>query len=469
MRGWPSLALLVSLTTLPGACGGHSRQDAAPPRGVAGATGASGAPNPQSAGTAAETGGQGPGTVQPAGGSSPDPASDGGGGAMPTASGELPAAPPGCQSVGHYVESKMCTLSFECGSVPLFTRCDSNADGTWRCQCTPANGGASIDELVLEGASAETACGAMATACFTVPSAGEESCRRLSEDFAPDECSIEETCGPKFEVEAGITALGGERHAVTCRPSEAGFSCTCEPELIGKRDLSVSAPSIDLVCEHVLHACKAGLPPSEAALTCTDAPTDPGELGNPATACGLARSCTQLGMPGDGVSVRSSLERNAICSVGAAGSRDLFCRCEDGMVSSLSFSANAELEGACQTALDACTGATELEPDGLPECKLASYDLGEQQCAAKLTCTRASKLGGLKIVAEGEARLLCQQPTAGAHWWCSCDSRGLPKIFELGPAPSAFDACARGLDRCVEAVDIGFGLHPRAPLPPAPI
>jgi hypothetical protein len=385
---------------------------------------------------------------------------------MPT---DLPAAPAGCQSVSHYAESTLCTLAFDCGSVPLFTRCDANADGTWSCECTPAKGGASIEQLVLEGVTAQTACGAMARACFTTPPAGEESCRRVSEAFASDECAIEETCGPRFEIDPGITALGGERRVVTCRPSDDGFTCTCEPELVGKRDLSVSAPTIDLACEHMLHACESGLPAAEAPFTCTDEPTDPGELGNLATACGFTRSCTQLGMPGDGVSIRSSLERQAVCYVGAAGSRDLVCHCEDGIFSSMSFIANADLEGSCQTTLDACTGVTELEPNGLPDCTLSNQDLDDQRCEARLACTRAFKLGEMQVVAEGEARLLCRQPTPGGHWWCSCDSRGAPKIFELGPASSPTDACAAGLDRCVEQVEIGFGLHPRAPTPPSPI
>lgn len=418
-------------------------------------------------GHAPGSGGAG-GAASAASGSGGNGAGAGSGGRPSTAT-SLPAAPPGCESVNHHVDGAMCTLSFECQAAALFSRCDADADGSWSCQCTPAKGGAPIQELVLLGAHADTACGAMARACFTHPPATEESCRRVSEVFGADECAIEETCGPTQELDSGIRAEGGARVSVSCRASDAGLSCSCQPPIIGKRELLVTAPSIELGCEHALEACKSGLPASAAPLNCTDEASDPGELGNIATACGFTRSCTQLATDGDGSSIRSALDRQAVCYVGAVGSRDLVCHCEDGNLASMSFTANAGLDGACETALDACTGAIELTPSGLPDCSLSYREAQGQQCEASLRCTRALQLGDMKILAEGEAKLLCLQATAGGHWWCSCDSHGAPTIFELGPAPSAEEACVAGLERCSEEIDIGFGLHPRAPAPPSPI
>jgi len=363
----------------------------------------------------------------------------------------------------------MCTYSFECGAIPFYSRCDLGENDTWACHCATGTGSAVIKELMLRGVEGATACGVMAKACMTDAPAGEQVCERTSQDSTASGCLIEESCGPSVELGSGITAHGVERRSgVSCSPSNDGkFSCACLPQLLGKQEHTVTALSLHGACEAMIDVCRDGLPASAPPPTCTDGLDTP-----TATTCGVTRQCSQSAAFSNGASLTSAMTRYASCYGGLEGFADgqSFCTCTGGSLASFDLQTNVGIgTNACRTMLDACTGATKLEPTGPVECKISSKNEQAHACDAKLVCTRPLRLGAVDVIGQGELRYACQQHASGGPWWCSCVSKGAPKTFELGSAPSAEDVCYAAVDRCLQEVEVEFGPHPPLQMPPSPL
>ena len=486
MRQLSSMLRVGSLAALLSACAGHSSEKAGQSDGASAAGGASGSRNTgNSAGTLTSNGMGGAlssgasgtagtaagGTAKGgAGGTGGKAPSAGGGvaGGVPTLPGDLPLPPANCKALSQAATTEMCTYSFECEAVALYSRCDVGQNDTWACQCATSAGGAVIKELMLRGVEGATACGVMARACLTDTPAGDRVCERTSEGATANDCQLEDSCGPSFELGSGINAHGVERRSVSCsRTNDGKFSCTCLPQLLGKQDHTVTAPSSQAACEAMIDVCRDGFPASAAPPICTDGLDTPTP-----TTCGVTRQCTQSAALSNGASLTSAITRYTGCYGGLEGSVDgqSICTCEGGLLASFTLQANVEIgTDACRTMLDACTGATKLEPTGPVDCKIASKNAQAHACDAKLVCTRALRLGAVDVVGQGELDFTCQQAASGGPWWCACVSKGAPKVFELGSAPSAEDVCYAAVDRCMQEVEVEFGPHPPLQTLPSPL
>lgn len=438
--------------TLPGAEMGGAGSST--PGGQAGVSAQGGAARGgATAGGAAQNGGSG--------------ASPSGAGNAPTSSSDLPEPPPGCQASSHYAVDASCNYGFSCSGVPLYSHCDAQANGSWSCECGLKGGPSALRELMLSGVDETTACGVMARACTRELPGGEPECERLSQDFQARECVIETGCGPKHELGSGASALELTRSSVRCTPGADGWaSCSCDPQVLGTDPLKVSAPSLQAACEGMVDFCGRGLTGAEP-LTCSDK-AEPGEQGE-IPSCGIRRTCELDQALGDGVSLRSHLERFGQCYEGGADiDGRMVCYCE-GAELEVDLQIDAGLNESCGAIFDACLEKTELEPNGPVTCTLYEQELYDQECEGRLRCEQNMKLGPLDVTAQGSASLACAQRDPGGPWWCSCASKGIPKTFELGPTPSPTEACVAAAERCPEEVEIDFGPHAPLGIPPAPL
>jgi len=373
----------------------------------------------------------------------------------------LPEPPANCEALNQFVSHDLCSYSFECGATPFYSRCELGDNDTWACFCATSPAGTVVKELMFHGADGATVCGSMARACWTGAPAGERVCARTNELFSASECAIDESCGPTFDLGSGVKASGVERHSVTCTPGNAGtFSCVCQPERLGKQEHTLTAPSLQGACEAMIGVCRDRGGISAAVPTCKDTVEMLEGDG-----CGLHRTCTRSAGLGNNVSLTSSMTRLAVCSVMVG--EPSYCNCSGDSLADFDLLAEFGTgTSPCRTMLDACMGATPLQPIGPIDCKISKKSEQAQACTTNLTCTRQLNVGAVEATGWGKLALGCQQHDPGGSWWCACGSQGAPKLFELGSAPSAESACDQAIDRCLQQVEVDFGPH--APLEPLP-
>jgi hypothetical protein len=462
------VVLVGVVSAVLGACGGHSKKtgDAGETSGFGGASGFG--TSPVSAGTSASgdggnassSSGSSTGGIHSSGGSAIGGAQASGGSAIGGATSNsgtggatttLPNAPENCKALSQSVTNDICSYAFECDGLTFYSRCDSGPNAAWACYCETKRG-AIMKELMFHDIAGGAACGAMARACMTEPPAGERVCERTSESFGAT-CGIEESCGPTYDLGSGIKANGVGRYSVNCSPMDDGnISCACTPPSLGKQEYTLTAPSMRAACEAMIGVCRDGVSAAVAPGICADTPeTTP-------NTCSVSRTCTRDVALGNGVSLTSKMTRKATCAVGddeVSG-----CTCQGEMLSRFDLQAKLGTgTNPCRTTLDACTGATKVEPTGPVHCTIDGYGMGVQECSQRLTCSRPVSVGTAEATGSGKLNLACWQFSTGPSWWCSCASKGAPKIFKLGAAPTPTDACQAAYDRCPKEVEIDFGPH----------
>lgn len=392
---------------------------------------------------------------------------DGSGGMV--ADPHLPKPPPNCTALGHDADASLCTYNYACEGTSYYARCERRVSGSWGCQCAANGENHILKELVIRTAPDASPCAAMALACATEPSPGNErSCDRTSEASASDRCTINETCGAKIELADGTTAFTIDRVGVVCVPDSTNrYSCSCVPTFAGTSGFSVDAPSIDGACSAVLGVCETGkLPDTAQAPTCTDQ-SGSDRIGY----CSAYHQCSRTARLSDGVTLTASLHRSIDCDSMPEGRTDGLAPCYcSGDGATLDFAAKTKVDNAlCRTALDACIGTTPVEPNGgTASCQMGTMHDRGGNCDAEVICTQPMTIGSLSVTASGYLNLLCQKGTTNS-WWCSCQADGKSKIIELGPANSAGEACTAAATRCPKEVQVTFGLQRTPTSPPAPL
>src|SRR5690606_32232153 len=158
---------------------------------------------------------------------------------------------------------------------------------------------------------------------------------------------------------------------------------------------------------------------------------------------------------GGGISAEANTYRNVDC---ADSGDDWTCNCyEGGRSAGIGIPAESSPSATCATALDICSDAYGVSPNGPFTCEFASKSSGSSYCAYAETCGATAPIDGEDVFVFGRIETQCYMRDTGTYG-CDCFSGGEYETFQhTTEAPLRDGVCVEAQAICRELVDVQIG------------